>query len=82
MKNKFWHFILSILLLILNCGGSCTGFAENKNVITIGLDIDVPPVGFLDPKGNITGFDVELAEETFKAIGKTVKFQAINWDAK
>ena len=57
-------------------------FAKDDGVITIGLDTDLPPIGFLDSNGEIVGFDVDLAREAFKSIGKDVKFQPIDWGAK
>ena len=53
---------------------------KNKSII-VGLDIDVPPIGFIE-NGNIVGFDVDLARETFNALGKEAIFQPINWDSK
>ncbi|QPK94575.1 ABC transporter permease subunit [Actinomyces sp. zg-332] len=58
---------------------------ENTNIkdtIVIGMDIDFPPMGFIDSNGKVSGFDVELAKEVFKNLNKKVKFQPINWDAK
>lgn len=79
MKNKI---VLIISLLILGIFGNISvNAAENPKVI-IGLDINVPPMGFLDSGGNITGFDIELAKETFKTLGKDAVFQPIDWDAK
>ena len=39
-------------------------------------------MGFLDSNGNITGFDIDLAKETFKILGKEITFQPIDWDSK
>ena len=82
MKKSFLLIILYVLLLIFNFTNSSVCFAKDENIIVVGLDIDVPPVGFLDSNGNIVGFDVDLARETFDTVGKKVKFQPINWDAK
>ena len=79
MKNKI---ILIITFLILFAFGANSVNAENNQEIVVGLDINVPPMGFLDSNGNITGFDIDLAKETFKILGKEITFQPIDWDSK
>lgn len=79
MKNKI---ILIITFLILFAFGASSVNAENNQEIVVGLDINVPPMGFLDSNGNITGFDIDLAKETFKVLGKEITFQPIDWDSK
>ncbi|MDR1628489.1 MAG: ABC transporter permease subunit [Oscillospiraceae bacterium] len=54
--------------------------AALKNEIVIGLDVNVPPMGFLSENNEIVGFDIDLAKEVFS--GKKVIFQPIDWDAK
>lgn len=51
-----------------------------KNEIIFGLDINVPPMGFLSENNEIIGFDIDLAKEVF--VDKKVTFQPIDWDAK
>lgn len=48
----------------------------------MGLDDNFPPMGFRDEKGNLVGFDVDLAKEVTKRMGITLKLQAIDWNAK
>lgn len=79
MKNKI---ILIITFLILFAFGANSVNAENNQEIVVGLDINVPPMGFLDSNGNIMGFDIDLAKETFKVLGKEITFQPIDWDSK
>lgn len=50
--------------------------------ITIGLDDTFVPMGFRDKNGKIIGFDVDLANAAFKAMGITVKWQPIDWSMK
>lgn len=79
MKNKI---MLIITFLILFIFGAASANAENNQKIVVGLDINVPPIGFLDSNGDIIGFDIDIAKETFKILGKEVFFQPIDWDAK
>lgn len=75
MKNKGLLFI--ICLIFFNFGIINLGNAQEKTIV-IGIDTNVPPMGFLDFSGNITGFDIDLAKIAFKSIGKEVIFQPIN----
>ena len=59
-----------------------TAASENKATFTVGFDQDFPPMGFVGEDGEFTGFDLDLATEVAKRIGKEVKYQPIAWDAK
>lgn len=61
-----------------------TGFAklQEQGYVVVGLDDTFVPMGFRDAKGEIVGFDVDLAKEVFKRIGLEVKFQPIDWSMK
>ena len=50
--------------------------------IVIGLDDNFPPMGFRDDKGELVGFDIDLAREAGKRIGAEVSFKPIDWNAK
>lgn len=56
--------------------------AGEKGTFTVGFDQDFPPFGFKGDDGNFTGFDIELATEAAKRLGKTVKLMPIDWDSK
>ena len=59
-----------------------TAASENKTTFTVGFDQDFPPMGFVGDNGEFTGFDLELAAEAAKRMGKEIKYQPISWDAK
>ena len=61
---------------------SITSASENKTTFTVGFDQDFPPMGFVGDDGEFTGFDLELATEVAKRMGKEIKYQPISWDAK
>lgn len=61
---------------------STTSASENKTTFTVGFDQDFPPMGFVGDDGGFTGFDLELAAEVAKRMGKEIKYQPISWDAK
>ena len=55
---------------------------QEKGKFILGLDDSFPPMGFRDEKGQIVGFDIDLAREVCSRLGVTLKLQPINWDAK
>lgn len=61
---------------------TATAASENKSTFTVGFDQDFPPMGFVGDDGEFTGFDLELATEVAKRMGKEIKYQPISWDAK
>lgn len=54
----------------------------DKGQLVMGLDDTFPPMGFRDEKGEIVGFDVDLAKEVTKRMGVKLKLQPIDWNAK
>ena len=55
---------------------------ESGNTFTVGFDQDFPPFGYVGDDGEFTGFDIEMATECAKRMGKEIKLQPIDWDAK
>ena len=54
---------------------------EDRTYI-VGLDDTFAPMGFRDEKGELVGFDIELAEDAAKKMGIEVEFQPIDWSMK
>ena len=84
--------VLSLILIlsVLMCGKkeesktAEQSAAENKlpEKIVIGLDDTFAPMGFRDEKGELVGFDIDLAKAVGEKLGIAVEFQPINWDTK
>lgn len=84
--------VVSAALVLSGCGGSkpsATSTGDNswdkvkeKGEFVLGLDENFPPMGFKDEKGNIVGFDIDVAKEVTSRLGVKLKLQPINWDAK
>ncbi|MBP3852336.1 MAG: ABC transporter permease subunit [Erysipelotrichaceae bacterium] len=55
---------------------------KEDNTFVVGFDQNFPPFGYVDEKGNFTGFDIELATEAAKRMNKKIVLQPIEWDAK
>ncbi len=56
-----------------------TGQAFAKTYVN-GIDANYPPFGFVDEKGNPSGFDVESMNWIAKKMGFTVEHKPIAWD--
>ncbi|MEH7299493.1 amino acid ABC transporter substrate-binding protein [Neobacillus drentensis] len=54
---------------------------KDDGTITIGTEGTYPPFTFHDTSGNLTGFDVELAQEVAKRLGVKAEFKETQWDA-
>lgn len=54
--------------------------ADGQTKFVVGLDDNFPPMGFRDDKGEIVGFDIDLAKEAAKRMGMTVEFKPVDWD--
>ncbi len=87
--KKIWIAALTAVLMSgCTAGSSIAESAKDEQnklgyeKITIGLDDTFAPMGFRDDNGNLTGFDVELAEEAAEILGVEVEFQPIDWSMK
>ena len=66
---------------LAGCGGNTAQKDSNKKIV-VGLDDNFPPMGFKDEKNEIVGFDIDLAKEASKRLGREVEFKAIDWNSK
>lgn len=88
MKIKKWLALglatIAVVAFTAGCGSSADKAAggELPKKMVIGLDDNFPPMGFRDDKGEIVGFDIDLAKEAAKRAGMEVEFKAIDWDSK
>ena len=58
------------------------GSSSAGKKIVVGLDDNFPPMGFKDENNEIVGFDIDLAKEATKRLGREVEFKAIDWSSK
>jgi len=80
------RFIFTLLIVFsavffASCVKTQVSNNESK-IVVVGLDDTFAPMGFKNEKGEIVGFDVDLAKEVFKRLGYEVKFQPIDWAMK
>ena len=67
---------LSALLL-----SGCAASDSALPALTVGSDT-YPPYVYMDNNGDITGLDVEIAEEAFRRMGYRAEFTTIDWEKK
>ncbi|MEY8000281.1 amino acid ABC transporter substrate-binding protein [Clostridium sp. Mt-5] len=53
---------------------------KSKGEFVVGLDDSFPPMGFRDSKGQIVGFDIDMAKAAAKKMGVKVVFKPVEWD--
>ena len=77
---------LFIILVLLLTGCNATKTEEVKQdktkTLVVGLDDTFAPMGFRDDKGQLVGFDIDLAKAVAEKVGYEVSFQPIDWAMK
>lgn len=81
MKKIFKALIVAAALISAFSAVSCKKADRSKQFI-LGLDDSFPPFGFRNEKNEIVGYDIDLAKEVAKRMGKELVCQPINWDTK
>ena len=86
MKKLFVSLItLCVIVTLASCaksGGADTSLSDikAKGKFVVGLDDAFPPMGFKDAKGEIVGFDIDLAKAVAAKMGIAVEFKPVAWD--
>lgn len=73
---------LTILCVAISFASFMGCSKKDSNQFVIGLDDAFPPLGFRDENNEIIGYDVDLAREVARRLGKQFVAQPINWSAK
>ena len=84
--KKFLALMLTLVVasaFVAGCGGdkAATKKEDGKKIV-VGLDDNFPPMGFKNEKNEIVGFDIDMAKEAAKRLGRPVEFKAIDWSSK
>ncbi len=94
MKKFVSKFIILFTMLILisivflgcsksdNSSKSTNISTKEKSTLVMGLDDTFAPMGFRNEKGELAGFDIDLANEAAKRLDIAIKFQPIDWSMK
>jgi len=81
-KSSIVAGIIAVTAFTISGCSTKTKDAMAKDKLLLGLDDTFVPMGFKDDKGDIVGFDIDLAKEVSKKIGKKITFQSIDWSMK
>ena len=79
--KKMWSWIAFLLVLAISfsgCGNEKP--AATQKVLKIGTSADFSPFEFMDDKGKMTGFDVELMGALAKQMNRKLEMQNISFD--
>jgi polar amino acid transport system substrate-binding protein len=79
MKKVFSIFTVAIILVTLFSLISCSETIESK-YLKIGVDDSYPPMEYKDDKSNTIGFDIDVAKEIARRLGKEPQFVSTAWD--
>jgi len=86
MIRRNTSIYLSILVVAFLLGTALTGFAgalediKAKGELVVSSDANYAPQSFLNDKGELDGFDIDVAKEVAKRLGVKVKFVTPDWD--
>ncbi len=85
MKRRgfFILLFLAALSLSLTLSPVLAGVLEDiksKGELVISSDANYAPQSFLDDKGELVGFDIDVSKEVAKRLGVTAKFVTPDWD--
>ena len=87
MKKKLLTLTTLLMILLVGCSGGgdkqeAAGELDTSKTYVIGLDDTFAPMGFLNEKGELVGFDVELAQKAAEEMGIKIEYQPIDWTVK
>jgi len=57
-------------------------YIMSKGELIIGMEIDAPPMNYIDDDGELTGFDIEFAKSVCSKLGIDIVFKEIEWSKK
>ncbi|RPJ53326.1 MAG: basic amino acid ABC transporter substrate-binding protein [Methanobacteriota archaeon] len=86
MKRGVFPVLAIACLAIAVCFAGCTGTTTAPNTTgqvktyVVGIDGEYPPYSYVEPSGNVTGFDVDSIKWIAAKKGFKVTFQPTQWD--
>jgi polar amino acid transport system substrate-binding protein len=80
LKKKSILSLLAIVLCAAFIFGACSQ-EKASNTFRVGIDDTYPPMEYKDEAGNFAGFDIDMAKEIAKRLGKDIEFVPTAWSA-
>jgi arginine transport system substrate-binding protein len=68
--------------LLFMPGCQSTEKPPNSDTLTLGLQCEYPPFVFIDEKGTITGFDIDVAKQIAAKLGKKLVIKEMDFDGE
>ena len=78
--KKIFKAVATVLATV-GCLGTLACCKTDEKTITVGYT-DYAPMNYTNDKGELVGFDTELAQKTFEELGYKVRFKEIEWTNK
>jgi len=72
--------ILSVFVFAVFISSPALRPAGAQDVLKVGGDCTYPPFTYKDSSGRLQGFDIDIAEEIARRLGKTMQHQCVAWD--
>lgn len=80
MKSRLLNIVLMVMTLALPARADNLGYSK-EHPLLFGIDIDYPPLQYLDEDGVPKGFDVEFTKLVMKRLNIPFKFAPNTWQA-
>ena len=77
-KSKTFIVLLALSLIAAFALSAC-GDSKSQDVLRVGTDDTYPPMEFKNEKNDTVGFDIDLAQEIGKRLGKKVEIVSNDW---
>lgn len=71
-----------VAMFMVGCSKDAPAGGGDLKPVVMGLDDTFAPMGFRDAKGELVGFDIDLATEVAERAGWDISFQPIDWSMK
>jgi polar amino acid transport system substrate-binding protein len=71
-----------VAMFMVGCSSDAPAGDSELKPVVMGLDDTFAPMGFRDEKGELVGFDIDLAREVATREGWDITFQPIDWSMK
>lgn len=80
-RKKTWIAFLAVVCSFCLTGCLKEGGDSNSEKFIVGTNATYPPFEFVDKRGEVLGFDIDLAREISNKLGKTLDVREFSFDA-
>lgn len=80
-KKFFYSFLIAACIISGLISSGCHSSARQEDVLVVGTNATYPPFESIDDKGEVVGFDIDLAHAIGKKLNKRIQVQEFAFDA-